>query len=47
MTIELLFAFLALFFAAKAIEDQPYPLDAVCSIASWICAGVAVVLFII
>lgn len=48
MTLELLFAFLATFFALKAIEhrDAAPPLGAATSILAWVCAGIAVVLVI-
>lgn len=49
MTLEVMFAFLALFLAAKAIEhrnpqDQVWP---IVSIGAWVCAAVAVVLALI
>ena len=48
MTLEALFAFLALFLAVKAVEYRGVnPLDVICSVGAWICAGVAVVLAVV
>lgn len=49
MTFEILFAFVAIFFAVKAVEyDARVPsLAAICSIGAWICAGVAVILVVV
>lgn len=47
MTLELLFAFLAVFLGVKAIEDGPATLAVICSVGAWICAGITVVLFVV
>lgn len=47
MTLEILFAFLALFLGVKALEDQPATLGLICSVGAWICAGVTVVLVLV
>lgn len=44
---ETLFAFLAVFLAVKAIEEAPEPLHIICSLGSWICAVVTVVLVLV
>lgn len=44
MTLEMMFAFLALFFAVKSLYDSSTFVPVLCAVAAWLCAVATVVL---